>query len=167
MHVWLGANYEQEDTKRPKQQLPLLKCREQKQGICAWPLHMAPPRGPAHHVRHPAPRPGRPNLLPSSPHFRDHLAPPWGASGGTCYWFSLPCAAVGVPVKFCLNSTPGLWSIFTGQRVQERGSVTLRCSSSMVLDLDKRCLTLQESSGSTACVLVMYRALGDHLPLVG
>ena len=136
------------------------KSRESARDLCTW-HHQE-----GQHNTCPTP-PGRPNPLPSSPHFRDHLASPWGASGGTCYWFSLPCAAADVPVKFCLNSTPGPLSIFTGQRVQERGSVTLRCSSSMVLDLDKRCLTLKGSSGSTACVLVMYRALGEQLPVVG
>ena len=110
--------------------------------------------------------PGRPiNPLPCSPHFRDHFASPRGASC-TCYWILLPCVAAGVPVKSCLNSSPGLLSISVHQRVQERGPVTLRCSSSMVLDLDKICLTLWGSSGSIACVLVMYRALGDHFPLV-
>ena len=51
MHRAVGTNYEQ-DTKRPKTQLPLLRSPEQKcrvsgakVGYCTRPLHSAPTRG--------------------------------------------------------------------------------------------------------------------------
>lgn len=39
----VGANYEQ-DTKRQKPQLPLLRSQKQKRGYCTWSMHTAPPR---------------------------------------------------------------------------------------------------------------------------
>ena len=42
-----------------------------------------------------------------SPHIRNQLAPPRGASKGTCYWFSLPASVAGIPLKPCLNFFSG------------------------------------------------------------
>ena len=44
----VGANYEQ-DTKRQKPQLPLLRSQKQKRGYCTWSMHTAPPREWASH----------------------------------------------------------------------------------------------------------------------
>ena len=62
---------------------------------------------PAHSATQGAGRPPKPPLQPHP------LIPPIltpfkaGASKGTCFWYSLPCAA-GVPIKPCLNSSSDL-----------------------------------------------------------
>lgn len=71
VHAPVGKNYKQ-DTQRPKTQLPLLRCPEQK--LCTWFLHIAPPRGWADHPSHPSVGPMDQPL--SSLHLRDQLNTP-------------------------------------------------------------------------------------------
>ena len=68
-------------------------------GYCAWSLTQH--RKWADHPHHP---PSRSLNLPlPSHHLRDQLTTPQGVNKGTCF-FSLPCAAVWVPIKTCLTS---------------------------------------------------------------
>ena len=97
----VGANYEQ-DTKRQKPQLPLLRSQKQKHGYCTWSLHTAPLREWASH--HP------PHLWtnPTLNCIRDQLTcpiPRLGASKGTRYLVSLPPAVAEVPIKPCWISS--------------------------------------------------------------
>ena len=94
--------------KTKKAQLPLLKRREQKQGVGSksralrMPPAHTPPEGRADHLGHPSgPTPGSaPTLSPSKEPALPHLREP--ASKGTCFVLAPPAAA-GAPVKHCLN----------------------------------------------------------------
>ena len=78
-----------------------------KAGYCACPLHTTLPKGRAH-VTPPAP-PLDPPL--ASPHMRNQLTPPWGASKEIWYLLLLPSAAAGAPIKSCLNFLSGFLSV--------------------------------------------------------
>ena len=113
--IW-GKFWTQKIQRDQKAHLPLLKSLEPKQGVgnkstvLSCPLHTTPPEGWAGHLSHPLARP-LDTPLPS-PHIRNKLAPPWGASKQkNCCLFSLPPAAAGAAVKPCLNFLSGIWSI--------------------------------------------------------
>ena len=84
MHAAVRANSGQKIERDQKTQLLLFKSSEQntgsaaKAGYCACPLHTPPPKGWAKPLSHP---PARPLDTPlPSPHIRNKLAPPRGAS---------------------------------------------------------------------------------------
>ena len=97
------------DKRDQKTQLPLLKSPEHKQGTAHAPCTHRHLRG-GQTTRATPPAQPLDTPLPS-PHIRNQLPPPWGASNGTCCLFSLLLAAAGAPVKPCLNFLSGLGSI--------------------------------------------------------
>ena len=80
-----------------------------KAGSCTWSLHPAPPRGWADHPSYTSGPTHRaaPTLTPCKGPART-TPPHQRASKGTCFLFSLTCAAARIPVKLCLNSSSGL-----------------------------------------------------------
>ena len=52
-----------------------------------------------------------PGPTPIRTPYKETAPPAPGVSKGTCYLFSLPPAAAGVPIKPCLNFLSGLLSI--------------------------------------------------------
>ena len=85
-----GTNFEQ-DTKRPKTQLLLLRCPEQNQGTAVWSLHTAKPRGWADHPSHPS----SPNLGPIATliPFREPVGPCSGSKQGNLLLVFAPCSS--------------------------------------------------------------------------
>ena len=110
----LWATIYKETKKNP--QLPLLKSREQKQGVGSKSRVLGMPS--AHTTTKGVGRSPKPPLRPTldtplpSPHIRNQLACPLSpserASKGNCYLFSLPPTAIGAPVKPCLNFLSGV-----------------------------------------------------------
>ena len=81
-----------------------------KVGYCACPLHTLP-KGWADHLSHPSGlTPGHsPVLTP----YRKPDCTPFGNEPGNLFLFSLPPAAVGDPIKPCLNFLSGLLTVST------------------------------------------------------
>ena len=102
MHSW--GNYQQ-DTKRPKTQLLLLRGKKQKQGTMHAPCTQ-------HHQATSDPTPGPAPTLPPYKGLACHL--PQGVSKGNSYLFLLLNAAARVPIKLCLSFSSGLLAISIG-----------------------------------------------------
>ena len=74
------------------------------------------------HLGHPA----RTEPALPSPHIRNQLTAPQGASKGICYLFLLPAAAAGTPIKPCLNFFSGLLLIsMDWQRPRTLGDINI------------------------------------------
>ena len=96
MHVAVGTNYKQQDTKRPTTQLPLLRFPSKCSVLGMIPAHGATKgmgRPPGHYS------PQSPGPAPTLIHLKNQLAAtraatpyPHGRSKGTCY-FSLSCCS--------------------------------------------------------------------------
>ena len=106
-HVQFGQT--EQDTKRPKTQLPLLRSWGQKQGTAHAPCTQCH-QGVGKHLNHSSGPTSEP--VPILPPSKEPAATPYqGASKGNCFLFSLSFAAAGAPVKPCLNLLSGLFSI--------------------------------------------------------
>ena len=97
----IGANYGQQDTKRPKNPTATSKKPEAKAGSCRCSLHTTSPRGWARHLSLFLAQPLDPLLL--LPRIRNELTPTWGGSKRACCLFSHHSAKAGALGKPSLN----------------------------------------------------------------
>ena len=122
----VGPNYKQEDLKKAKIKLPLLRGREQWQG---------PARDPCTQHHQGEGRPSKLPLRPNHPHpILGTSCPPQGGIKGTCCLPSLPPAAAQAPVKPCLNSCSGLSSVSIIKESKDPGDDPSRQAQTLVLE---------------------------------